>query len=340
VTPIDLRSDTVTLPPPGMRQAMAAADLGDDVYREDPTVRALEERTAALLGKAAGLFVPSGTMGNLLAVMAHTRAGDEMICGYRAHVYTASGGGAARLAGVSTWPVPQPRACLSPDDVAAGIHPADDAHFPRSALVWLEQPSHGWVMPLDNVQSVVDVARRHGLVVHMDGARIFNAAVSLGVSPADIARPTDSVMVCISKGLAAPVGSLLVGSDGFIAAARRARKVVGGGMRQAGVLAAAGLYALDCMLERLVDDHRAAQRLAAGLASLGWSLDRDVVETNMFYAEPPPSLVVGNLIGSLAELGVQVSSPYAGRAVRLVTHYGIDDCDVDHALEAFATVSR
>ena len=336
---IDLRSDTVTLPPPGMRAAMAAADLGDDVYGEDPTVRALESRSAALLGKEAGLFVPSGTMGNLLAVMAHTRPGDEMICGVRAHVYTAAGAGAARLAGVSTWPLPQHGACIQPEEAEAACHPADDAHFPRTALVWVEQPSHGWVMPPHNLEALADLARRRGLPMHMDGARLFNAAIALGMPASELARRADTVMFCISKGLAAPVGSVLVGPEPVIAAARRARKVVGGGMRQAGVLAAAGLYALDCMLERLADDHRNAQHLAAGLRRLDWCIDRAVVETNIFYAEPPPDLAIGDLADRLANLGVTVSSPYAGRALRLVTHYGIETADVERALDAFAQLT-
>lgn len=336
---IDLRSDTVTLPPPAMRAAMAAAELGDDVYGEDPTVCALEERSAALLGKAAGLFVPSGTMGNLLAILAHTRPGDEMICGGHAHMYTAAGAGAARLAGISTWPLEQHGASIRPDDILAAVHPADDPHFPRSALVWVEQPSGGWVMPIANLEAVARMTEACGLRMHMDGARIFNAALALDVSVCDIAHYADTVMFCISKGLAAPVGSVLVGPGAFITAARRARKVVGGGMRQAGVLAAAGLYALDHMVDRLADDHRNAQRLAAGLAELGWIIDRQVVETNIFFAEPPPDVYVPDVVTGLAERGVTVAPPYTGRGFRLVTHYGIETEHVERALEAFGWVS-
>ncbi len=336
---IDLRSDTVTLPSPEMRAVMAAAELGDDVYGEDPTVNAFEARAAAVLGKAAAVFVPSGTMGNLLATLAHTRPGDEVICGRYAHTYVAEGGGSARLAGVSTWTVPQERASIAPEAVEAGIHPADDPHYPRTALVWVEQPSRGWTMPLDRLAAVSEVARRHGLPVHIDGARIFNAATALGVPAAEIARHADSVMFCVSKGLAAPVGSVLVGSAGFITAARRARKVVGGSMRQAGVLAAAGLYALEHMIDRLAQDHEHARRLAEGLRELGWQVDRDVVETNIFWVAPPLGQAVADVARLLAEQGVLITSPYAGNSIRLATHYGIESDDVERAREAFASIS-
>ncbi len=336
---IDLRSDTVTLPSTEMRAAMTAAELGDDVYGEDPTVNAFEARAAAVLGKEAAVFVPSGTMGNLLATLAHTRPGDEVICGRFAHTYTAEAGGAARLAGVSTWTVPQERASVAPQDIEAGIHPADNPHYPRTALVWVEQPSRGWTIPLDTLAAVSEVAHRHGLPVHMDGARIFNAATALGVPAADIARHVDSVMFCVSKGLAAPIGSVLVGSAAFISQARRARKVVGGGMRQAGVLAAAGLYALEHMVGRLAHDHEHARRLAEGLRELGWQIDRETVEMNIFWVEPPPGLAVADIAQRLAEQGVLISSPYAGDSTRLVTHYGIESEDVERARDAFASVS-
>ncbi len=340
MTPIDLRSDTVTLPSPGMRAAMAAAEVGDDVYGEDPTVRALEERAADLLGKEAGLFVPSGTMGNLLATMTYTRPGDEVICGQFAHTYIAEAAGGARLAGISTWTVPQDRASFAPEDVRLAIHPPDDAHYPRTALVWVEQPSRGWTMPYSDLAAVAEVAHSHGLPVHMDGARIFNAAIALDLPARELARHVDSVMFCISKGLAAPVGSLLVGAAAFIAAARRNRKVVGGAMRQAGILAAAGLYALDHMVDRLADDHRNAQRLADGLRGLGWRIDREHVETNIFFVDPPPTVTPAEAVGGLMERHVLVSSPYAGRTVRLAAHYGIEPDDIALALDAFAQVTR
>jgi threonine aldolase len=335
---IDLRSDTVTLPSPEMLDAMARAPLGDDVFGEDPTVRALEAHAAHVLGKEAALFVPSGTMGNLLATMTHTQPGDELICGPAMHTFSSEAGGAARIAGVSTRLVPQREAWVDPADVVSAIR-ADDPHYPRTALVWVEQPHMGWIMPMDNLAAVATVAREHGLAVHMDGARIFNAAVALGIPARDIARHADTVMCCISKGLAAPVGSLLAGPEPFIARARRNRKVLGGGMRQAGVIAAAGLYALDRMVDRLEEDHRTARRLADGLRSLGWRIDRDVPQTNIFLAEPPPGTNSDDLPSRLDARGVRVHWPAGSPRVRLVTHYGIEMSDIDHAIDVFASVS-
>ena len=332
---IDLRSDTVTLPSPEMRQAIMEAALGDDVYGEDPTVAALEARAAELLGKEAALYVPTGTMGNLLAVLTHCRAGDELICGRATHTYSAEGGGSARLGGVSTWTVSQERGRLNPAEVAAAIHP-DDSHYARSALLIVEQPHGGWVMPIDDLGAVTAVARERGLAVHMDGARLFNAAIALGVPAKVLAGYADSVMFCVSKGLAAPVGSILAGSADFIKVARRNRKAVGGGMRQVGIVAAGGLYALDHMIDRLADDHANAKHLAAGLRDLGWTIDRDEVETNIFFCEPPAGVAPRRVSAQLSERGILVSSPYAGRRMRLVTHYGIEEADIERALAAFA----
>jgi threonine aldolase len=337
--PIDLRSDTVTLPSPEMRAAMAAAELGDDVYGEDPSVNLLEDRAAARLGKEAGLFVPSGTMGNLLAVMAHTRPGDEIICGQHTHTYVAEGAGAARIAGVSVWPIPHERGRLDVADIASAVHPADDAHYPRSAVLIVEQPHAGWVMPLEDLRTVTRTAREHGLAVHMDGARIFNAAVALDVPVADIAQHADTVMFCVSKGLAAPVGSVLVGPAALIRQARRQRKVLGGGMRQAGVLAAAGVFALEHMVGRLADDHANAAALAEGLRELSWRVDRDVVQTNIFFVELPATVDATRLVGTLAAMEVQVASPDAG-SMRLATHYGIDANDIARVLDAFDRATR
>ena len=336
---VDLRSDTVTLPPPAMRHAMSIAELGDDVFGEDPTVRALEMRAAEMLGKEDALFVPSGTMGNLLATMTHTRPGDELICGRAMHTFSAEGGGAARIAGVSTQLVPQHRAQIDPADIAAAVRP-DDPHCPHTTLLWIEQPQMGWIMPLDNLEAVTTMGRKHGLAVHMDGARIFNAAVTLGMPADEIAHHADTVMFCVSKGLAAPVGSLLVGSTDFVRRARRNRKVLGGGMRQAGVLAAAGLFALDHMMTRLADDHINARRLAEGLRDRGWRIDREVPETNIFFAEPPAAMPSGDLAPRLEERGVLIFGPNGSPALRLVTHYGIEAADVDRALDAFAAVTR
>ncbi len=333
---IDLRSDTVTLPSPEMRQAIMEAELGDDVYGEDPTVTALEARAAELLGKAAALYVPTGTMGNLLAVLTHCHAGDELICGRGTHTYAAEGGGSARLGGVSTWTVSQERGRLNPAEVAAAIHP-DDSHYARTRLLIVEQPHGGWVMPLDDLAAVTKVARDADLAVHMDGARIFNAATALGVPVNAIADYADSVMFCISKGLGAPIGSILAGSTDFIRLARRNRKAVGGGMRQVGIVAAAGLYALNNMVKRLAEDHANAQQLAAGLRDLGWTIDRDEVQTNIFFCEPPASVDRRTLSARLKERNILVTSPYTGR-MRLVTHYGIEESDIERALAEFAAV--
>ena len=334
---IDYRSDTVTLPPPGMREAMAAAELGDDVFGDDPTVRALETRSAALFGKAAALFVPSGTMGNLLATMTHTRPGDELICGRAMHTFTSEGGGAARLAGVSTRTVAQSEAGLDPAEIRAAIRP-DDAHCPRTSLVWLEQPHNGWTMPSENVEAIAALARERGLAVHMDGARIFNASVALGRPVAELARDADSVMFCISKGLAAPVGSVLVGGADFIRRAHRNRKVAGGGMRQVGVLASAGLFALDHMVARLADDHTNAAVLAEGLRRLGWRVDRERVDMNIFFATLPDVVPADGLVERLQRRGVLIYHQPGARTIRFVTHYGIEAADIDRTLGVFASL--
>jgi threonine aldolase len=340
MTQIDFRSDTVTLPSAEMRSAMAAADLGDDVYGEDPTVNALEAHAAARLGKEAGLFVPSGTMGNLLAVMAHTRPGDEVVLGRGTHTYVAEAGGAARIAGVSSKPISQERGRLQPSEIVGAINPAGDSHYPRSALLIVEQPHNGWVMPVQDLEASTRTGRDYGLGIHMDGARIFNAALALGVPANTLSQHADTVMFCVSKGLAAPVGSLLVGSSELIQKARWHRKVLGGGMRQAGVLAAAGLYALNHMVDRLAEDHANARALAQGLRRLGWQIDRETVETNIFFVEPPQGLDPREAVRALAQRGVQCSPPRRGSVLRLVTHYGIEAADISRALAAFERVTR
>jgi threonine aldolase len=336
--PIDFRSDTVTLPSPEMHEAMAKAALGDDVYGEDPTVNALQERAAELLGKEAALYVPTGTMGNLLAVMTHCQPGDELICGKRTHTYSAEGGGPARLCGVSTWTVSQDRGRLDPAEVAGGIHP-DNEHLPRTSLLIVEQPHGGWVMPLDNMKAVISIAREHGLKVHMDGARLFNAATALGIPASELASHVDSVMFCVSKGLAAPVGSLLVGSAEFIKRAHRNRKAVGGGMRQAGVIAAAGIIALEEMVERLAEDHTNARTLAEGLASFPQiRVDLESVQSNIVYFELHDERVSpAEFAQELRERGVLVGSPYGPR-MRAVAHYGVEGSDIEEALEAVRVV--
>jgi threonine aldolase len=282
--PIDLRSDTITQPTPAMREAMARAEVGDDVFGDDPTVRRLEERVAALLGKEAALFTPSGTMANQLALRAHTEPGDEILIDANAHVYYYEGGAPAALAGVTCRCLPGVRGIFSADDVSAALRPADQ-HFPVTKLVCLENTHNrggGSIWPLASVREVETVARTHGLGLHLDGARLWNAAVATGISERDHAAPFDTVSVCFSKGLGAPVGSALCGPRDFIRRAHRFRKMFGGGMRQAGILAAAALHALDFHRERLAEDHANAHTLATGLARLpGLSVDSAEVQTNI-----------------------------------------------------------
>jgi threonine aldolase len=337
---IDLRSDTVTLPSPEMRRFMLEAELGDDVYGEDPTINRLQARAAELLGKEAALYVPSGTMGNVVAHLTWCQAGDEVICGQAAHTLNAEAANAARVAGTQLRTVPQQGASLDLGAIERAIRP-DDPHYPRTTLIWVEQPCNGWVMPLEELAAISRLAHERGIPVHMDGARIFNAAVALGVPAAEIARHADSVMFCVSKGLAAPVGSLLVGPRDFIARALRGRKLVGGAMRQAGVIAAGGLYALDHMVERLAEDHDNARALANGLRKLpGVTVDRDDVQTNIFFIHlGPPAPSAGELSARLRERGVLCGAAKDGSPIiRLVTHYGIERADVERALEIFADV--
>ncbi len=335
---IDLRSDTVTLPSPEMRRFIFEAEVGDDVYGEDTTINALERRAAELLGKEAALYVPSGTMGNLIAHLAWCRAGDEVICGQAAHTLNSEQANAARVAQTQLRTVPQHGASLDLAAIEKTIR-GDDPHYPRTGLIWVEQPCNGWIMPLDELAAISELARSRGIPVHMDGARIFNAAVALGVPASEIAQHVDSVMFCVSKGLAAPVGSLVAGSAEFIARAYRARKLVGGAMRQAGVIAAGGLYALNNNIERLAEDHENARRLAEGLARIpGIAIDRDEVATNMFFIRlSPPAPSAKELSATLRERGVLCGAAKDGSPViRLVTHYGIEREDIDRAVEVFA----
>ena len=327
---IDLRSDTVTQPTPGMREAMQRAELGDDVYGEDPTVNRLEASLAERLGFAAALFVPTGTMSNLLALMAHCERGDEYIVGQQAHTYKYEGGGAAVLGSIQPQPLDaEADGSLDLAKVEAAIK-ADDFHFARTRLLALENTMQGKVLPLGYLAEARAFTRRRGLGLHLDGARLFNAAVALGVAAAEIARHFDSVSVCLSKGLGAPVGSVLCGDAALIGKARRLRKMVGGGMRQAGVLAAAGLYALDHQVERLAEDHANARRLGEGLREHGFEVEP--VQTNMVY------VAIGDRAGALKahlrQYGVVVS---AAPRLRLVTHLGVGAADIPRVLEAFAS---
>jgi threonine aldolase len=328
---VDLRSDTVTRPTPAMRAAMLAAEVGDDVYGEDPTVNALQAHIAGDLGFQAALFVPSGTQSNLLALMSHCARGDEYLVGADAHTYKFEGGGAAVLGSIQPQPIAHAAdGSLPLHDLAAAIKPIDP-HFARTRLIALENTWHGRALPLDYLRAAQEFARERELVLHLDGARLYNAAVASGVEAGEIARHFDSVSVCLSKGLGAPVGSLLVGSNELVESARRWRKVAGGGWRQAGMLAAAGIHALDHHDARLADDHARAQRLADGL--------RDIAgirvlgqHTNMVFADVAPERQRA-LDAHLREAGIRISIGYLP-TVRLVTHLDVDDEGVERAIDA------
>lgn len=338
---VDLRSDTVTHPTPAMREAMYQAQVGDDVYGEDPTVNRLEHIAAARLGKEAGLFVVSGTMGNLVALLTHCGRGDEVILGDRSHTFLFEQGGMAALGGITPWPVRnQPDGTLRLEDIQDAIR-EDDTHFPRTRLVCLENTHNmcnGTPLTPEYTAQVARLAHARGLQVHLDGARVFNAAAALGVDVRELVRDVDSVMFCLSKGLCAPVGSLLCGGADFIAEARRSRKVVGGGMRQAGVLAAAGIVALEQVVPRLTDDHARARRLAEGLAGIP-GVDVAPVVTNILYFRlmDDVSKTPQEVVNGLAERGVLVGGRLDGR-FRAVTHYWIADEDVERAITAVREV--
>lgn len=326
---IDLRSDTVTQPTAAMREAMMAAELGDDVYGEDPTVNRLEAWLANELGFAAGLFVPTGTMSNLLGLMAHCERGDEYIVGQQAHTYKYEGGGAAVLGSIQPQPIDgEADGSLDLAKVEAAIK-QDDFHFARTRLLALENTMQGKVLPLDYLAAARELTQRRGLSLHLDGARLYNAAVKLGVPAREITQYFDSVSVCLSKGLGAPVGSVLCGSAALIGKARRLRKMIGGGMRQAGVLAAAGLYALQHQVERLAEDHAKAAHLGEALAGLGYSVEP--VQTNMVYVQLGER--AGQIKAFMAERGIVVS---AAPRLRLVTHLDVSAEQIEQVIEAFA----
>lgn len=339
---IDLRSDTLTQPTPAMRRAMAEAVVGDDVFGEDPTVNALEALAAARLGKEAALFVTSGTQGNLASLLAHCGRGDEVIMGDQAHTFLYEQGGSAALGGIHPRPVPnQPDGTLRLEDIAAAIR-SDNPHFPVSRLVCLENTHNrcsGACLTPEYTAAVAELAHRHGLRLHLDGARIFNAAVALGVDVRELVAPADSVTFCLSKGLAAPVGSVICGPADFIRRARRARKVLGGGMRQAGILAAAGIVALTEMVERLADDHAHARLLAEGIADLpGIRLDLARVQTNIvIFALDHPRLTPAALVEELRRREVGILA-IGGNQLRAVTHYGIEREHIEEAIAAFRAI--
>jgi len=339
---IDLRSDTVTQPTAAMRQAMAAAELGDDVFGEDPTVARLEALAAETTGKEAALLVPSGTMANLVSLLTHCGRGDEILLGDQAHIFVYEQGGSAAVGGIHARTVAnQPDGTLDLGLLRDSIR-ADDPHFPRSRLIALENTHnrcHGAPLAPDYLQAVAELAAEHGLRFHMDGARIFNAAMALGVPVAALAGPVDSLSFCLSKGLSAPVGSLVCGTAAFIHRARRNRKLLGGGMRQAGVIAAAGIVALQQMTDRLVEDHDNAHRLAEGLSAMRRArVAPERVHTNIVYVDldrEGPS--AAETTARLAADGVRVGVTGAHR-FRAVTHYGIERADIERALPVFARI--
>jgi len=341
---IDLRSDTVTKPTAAMREAMAAAEVGDDVYGEDPTVNRLEAIVANMLGKEAAVFVSSGTMGNLTSVLAHCGRGDEMILGDRSHIFRSEQGGAAALGGVHPMVIRnQADGTLDMAEIQANIR-GDNEHYPVSKLICIENTHNfcgGRILPVTYMDEIGDLAHEHGLKLHVDGARLWNAAVALGIAPARLVQKADSVSVCLSKGLAAPVGSVVAGDQAFVNRARRMRKVVGGGLRQAGVLAAAGVVAVTEMVERLTDDHANARRMAEGLAQIeGIAIDPAGVETNLvFFEVTRTDITPAQLVTGLAEHGVKLSAT-GGRRLRAVLNYHVTAEDVDQVLAAVHTVFR
>jgi threonine aldolase len=341
--PVDLRSDTVTRPTPAMRAAMAAAEVGDDVFGDDPTVNRLQQRVAALLGQEAALFVPSGTMANQLAIRSVCEPGDELILDQTTHSYNYEAGGPAALAGVSVALMSGPRGLFTPDQVAALVRPQDD-HFPRSRMVIIENTNNrggGSVWPVESVAAIRPAADRHGLHVHLDGARLMNACVARGLKPTDYTRHVDSVSLCFSKGLGAPVGSILAGRREFIVRAHRFRKMLGGGMRQVGILAAAALYALDHHVERLTEDHTHARRLAAALAELpGVRIDPATVETNIVLFDIDPRLgTAAEFVARVRERGVWVLA-LGPQRVRAVTHLDVSAEQIESAIRTLREICR
>jgi threonine aldolase len=331
---IDLRSDTVTRPTPAMRAAMAQAEVGDDVFGDDPTINGLQEHAAALFGMDAGLFFPSGTQSNLAALMAHCQRGEEVIVGQEAHTYRYEAGGGAVLGSIQPQPLQnKPDGTIDLADIEAAIKP-DDSHFAITKLVALENTIGGKVIARAYMADAIALARRRNLSIHLDGARIFNAAVKLGMPVKELCAGFDTVSVCLSKGLGAPAGTVLVGKREVIERAHRMRKMLGGTMRQSGILAAAGLYALEHNVERLAEDHANAQRLAAGLAALGIAVDP--VQTNMVFAAFPKA----SCAPLQEHLKAQGILAFIGAKARFVTHLDVDAAGIDAALGAFGQFVR
>ena len=340
---VDLRSDTVTRPTPSMREAMFAAEVGDDVFGEDPTVNALQEKAARLLGKEAALFVASGTMGNQLSIKAHTVPGEEVIIEGGAHAMNYEGGAGAVVSGIQFLGIPGTRGIFDATQVEAAIR-VDDVHFPISRLVVIENTHNrggGSVFPLKTIQEIREVANRKGLRMHMDGARMWNACVAAKVTPAGYAAPFDSVSACLSKALGCPVGSIVAGPKDFIRKVHRFRKMMGGGMRQVGFLAAAGIYALDHHLERLEEDHRKAKKLAQGIAAIkNLAIRPEEVETNILYFDTAPSeRTAQEVVAACRARGVFLH-PTAKTRIRCVTHLDVSFEQIDKALQVISGVMK
>ena len=342
MTKVDLRSDTVTHPSPEMREAIAKAEIGDDVFNDDPSVNKLEEIAAAKVGKEAAVFVASGTMGNLISVLSHCGRGDEIILGDKSHIFRSEAGGAAALGGISYHTVRNDaRGMLDPSEVEEAIRDSTNSHNPHTAVIAIENTQNncgGRVLTPQDTELIADVAHNYELPLHVDGARIFNAAVKLETPVDAMLKEADTVSFCLSKGLSCPVGSIVAGTHEFVEEARRWRKMVGGGMRQAGFLAAAGIVALDQMVDRLAEDHANAKKLAEGLSKIdGVTIDPDSVDTNLvfFEVEHPNK---NELMKKLESEGIKGASPYS--RWRFVTHYGVDSEDIDYVLEVMANAMR
>jgi len=340
---IDLRSDTVTLPTDEMREAMNNAEVGDDVYQEDPTINQLEELAAKKLGKEAALFVPSGTMGNLIAVLTHCQRGDEVILEMDSHIYYYEVGGMSAVAGVIPRLITGDKGILNPQDIKRALR-EENLHYPKTTLICVENTHNragGTIIPPEIIEAICQLAHQRNIQVHLDGARIFNAAIALNIKPALLAKDVDSVMFCLSKGLSAPVGSILAGSKEFIQRARKNRKMLGGGMRQAGILAAAGIIALENMVERLEEDHKNARILGEGLANIsGIKVDLETVQTNMVCFDLNKSGIdTHQFLPKLAEYNI-LGSPRPPTKVRLVTHYGISEEDIHTTIKTIKEIVK
>jgi len=340
---IDLRSDTVTRPTPAMRKAMAEAEVGDDVFGEDPTVNALQEKVANLLRKEAALFVPSGTMANQLSIKSHTQPGDEVIIEVSSHPYNFEGGAGAALSGIQFQCLKGERGILDASQIEEAIRPADH-HFPVTKLICLENTHNrggGSIYPLEKMAKIYRLAKSKELLLHLDGARLWNASVAMGIKPREYAQCADSVSVCLSKGLGAPIGSLVAGSKPFIDRVHRFRKMFGGGMRQVGIIAAAGIYALDYHLERLKEDHQNAKRLAVGLKEFkGISIDPKHVETNIVIFDVTHTGMTGSQVAEVMKKEGVLIHAFGKTQIRLVTHLDVTAEDIEKVLKAFKKVFR